>query len=134
MTLLTEQELMDRTTSMKDPNRQPRTHADEPTNTWLKSLSIVEKFKLNKEIREKNSERRKKTLEHKREPAKPAGSPTASYVTITDEEWQHVQSSKSLFDRVKEFASDKVLTVLEKSMSETEKGKDRASEAVEDGG
>ncbi|KAK7037340.1 hypothetical protein VNI00_011090 [Paramarasmius palmivorus] len=108
------QDLMERTTSMKDPDRQRRTHSDEAAITFIKSLSLREKFEMNARIREENSARRRKTLEHARDPTKPAGSPVASYVDITSEEWGQIVESKSLFERLKIYMSDTVLARVKK--------------------
>ncbi|KAK7020168.1 hypothetical protein VNI00_017847 [Paramarasmius palmivorus] len=122
--------LMERTLSMSDC--QCHTHADEAAVTFIKSLSLKENFKMNSCIRQENSERKRKMFEHARDPSKPAGSPVASYVDITSEDWGQIMELKSLFERLKPYMPDRVLAKVESWMAMRDKGKGAASTNSDD--
>ncbi|THU92465.1 hypothetical protein K435DRAFT_800447 [Dendrothele bispora CBS 962.96] len=72
---------------------QRRTHKNDEISGMLQNLSLDEKIKFNHNIEVNNNRRRRAHLAHALDPSKEDGSPTASLITIEDNEYQTIRKS-----------------------------------------
>jgi len=81
--------------------RVRRTHTDDLASSYLSELTLYDKLSMNKEIEEKNKERRLKKLKNIQDPvAYPdPGSETASLITIDEEEIDDLKD-QSMFNKL----------------------------------
>ncbi|THV04479.1 hypothetical protein K435DRAFT_835336 [Dendrothele bispora CBS 962.96] len=75
------------------PPDQRRTHKNDEISRMLQALSLEDKIKLNHNIEASNNRRRRAHLRHALDPSKEDGSPTASLISIGDNEYQIIRKS-----------------------------------------
>ncbi|EEB96377.1 hypothetical protein MPER_04499 [Moniliophthora perniciosa FA553] len=111
-----------RSKSQKDQNRIPITHKNERVKTLLKNLSVMERIKLNFDIREKNSASYIAQIlaQSNSEGDAIIPSDSASQVTVETIEYEEIRKNKDLFDRCKHWLSDKALQCMAKRSKEEE--------------
>ncbi|KAJ3835526.1 hypothetical protein F5878DRAFT_543016, partial [Lentinula raphanica] len=106
--------------SIAQEGRQRRTHVA-GLEDFLKKLPLEQKLKRNHEIEEKNLVRREKQARHRAGLEEENGSPSASLISVSSEEWNTIRRSKTLFERVKDYIPAKFLAwMLEMNDVETE--------------
>jgi hypothetical protein len=118
--------------------RLHRTHVDEITSDLLSKLSLSEKLARNKNIEEKNKERRAKTLNHREDPVNfpDTGSETASLITIDDADIEDLKD-QTMFARLLSVIPDSLVHFITRELrrdkEEKEKRKrDEASKSASD--
>ncbi|KAJ3964317.1 hypothetical protein EV361DRAFT_773875, partial [Lentinula raphanica] len=106
--------------SIAQEGRQRRTHVV-GLEAFLKKLPLEQKLKKNHGIEEKNLERREKHAKFEAGLEQEDGSPTASLISVSSEEWNTIRRSKTLFERVKDYIPAKFLAwMLEMNDTEDE--------------
>ncbi|KAJ3719186.1 hypothetical protein C8R42DRAFT_673090 [Lentinula raphanica] len=94
--------------SIAQEGRERRTHIA-GFEDFLRRMPLELKLKKNHEIEEKNDWRRERQARFKAGLEQENGSPTASLISVSSEEWNAIRRSETLFDRVKDYIPAKIL-------------------------
>ncbi|KAJ3816353.1 hypothetical protein F5880DRAFT_1449815, partial [Lentinula raphanica] len=94
--------------SIAQEGRERRTHIA-GFEDFLRRMPLELKLKKNHKIEEKNDWRRERQARFKAGLEQENGSPTASLISVSSEEWNAIRRSETLFDRVKDYIPAKIL-------------------------
>ncbi|KAJ3804895.1 hypothetical protein F5876DRAFT_70247 [Lentinula aff. lateritia] len=106
--------LLRTSSSIRADDRQRRTHIL-GIIPILKKLSLERRLERNYDIERANEARQEKTMLfiEKKAPAK--GSPSASLITITEDEWNDIRTTPAIFERVKQWIPSYILAWMSKA-------------------
>ncbi|KAJ3931057.1 MAG: hypothetical protein NXY57DRAFT_962100 [Lentinula lateritia] len=124
--------LLRTSSSIRADDRQRRTHIL-GIIPILKKLSLERRLERNYDIERANEARQEKTMLfiEKKAPAK--GSPSASLITITEDEWNDIRTTPAIFERVKQWIPSYILAWMTKANEVENLSKGKRTREVQEG-
>ncbi|KAL0056550.1 hypothetical protein AAF712_016845, partial [Marasmius tenuissimus] len=124
-----EREVLVKRNSKSWAQRIRRTHVSGVVINWFKKLPAADKFRVNFEIRKKNSERKERDMQFIQSLRDKQASPQASEWSINSADCAELANSKQQLEKAKPYLKEQLATLLEEQqrIAELKSGKKEMS-------